>query len=168
MFKVGIITVSTSVAQGRKKSKSDQIIIDLINQMSGEVSAQSIVPDDEKLIIKEIEKFVDELNLNLILTTGGTGFSPTDFTPEATQKVIERKVPGIPEAMRMATFKNSPKSILSRAIAGIRKRSLIINLPGNPKGVKECLEIILPVLPHALKVVSGKIIGWETDKKNNA
>jgi len=164
MFKCGIVTVSTSVAQGRKKSKSDQVIIDLIKKIGGEIVSQSIVPDEQNLIVKEIKKFVDELKLDLVLTTGGTGFSPTDFTPEATRKVIEREVPGIPEAMRMATFKDAPKSILSRSVAGIRRRSLIINLPGNPKGARECLNVVLPVLSHALKVVSGEIIGWETDE----
>lgn len=166
MFKAGIITISTSVASGKKKSKSEGVIKELVKEMGGEIGAESILPDDEALISKEIIRFIDELKIDLVLTTGGTGFSPTDFTPEATKKVIEREIPGIPEAMRMATFKDSPKSILSRGIAGIRKRSLVINLPGNPNGAKECLEIIMPVLPHALKVVSGKIIGWETDEKN--
>ncbi len=163
MFKTGIITVSTSVAQGKKKSKSGKLIVDLIVQASGDIMAQSVITDNPQLIADEIRKYVDELKLDLVLTTGGTGFSPTDFTPEATRMVIEREVPGIPEAMRWATFKDAPKSILSRAVAGIRKRSLIINLPGTPRGASECLNVILPVLPHALKVVSGKISGWETD-----
>ncbi len=167
MFKVGIITISTSVASGKKKSKSEEVIKELVKKMGGEICAESILPDDEGLISKEIIRFTDELKIDLVLTTGGTGFSPTDFTPEATKKVIEREIPGIPEAMRMAAFKDSPKSILSRGIAGIRKRSLIINLPGNPNGARECLEIIMPVLPHALKVVSGKIIGWETDEEKS-
>jgi molybdenum cofactor synthesis domain-containing protein len=112
---------------------------------------------DEKASISEaIKEAVDELKADLVLTTGGTGLSLRDVTPEATREVVEKKIPGFAELMRQKSFKIAPTAILSRAIAGIRGKSIIINLPGSPKAVKECLDIILPLIPHALDMIEGK------------
>ncbi len=154
-FKIGIVTMSDSAASGKRQSTSDKVIIKMIKKL-GVIRAQSIIPDNEEVIMKELKKLVDKLKLDLIITTGGTGLSPRDVTPEATKKVIDKDVPGIAEALRFATFKTSPQAILSRAVTGVRKHSLIINLPGSPKAVKECLGVILPVLPHAIEIIKGK------------
>lgn len=157
MLKVGVITVSDSASEGGRESVSDKVVIEMVQKIGGEVLSQSVIPDEEEIISNEIKRLVDELHLDIVVTTGGTGLSPRDVTPEATLKVIEREVPGISEAMRFATFKVSPHAILSRAVAGVRKRSLVINLPGSPKGVRECLGVISFALPHAVEILKGEI-----------
>jgi molybdenum cofactor synthesis domain-containing protein len=122
----------------------------------GEVRAHRIIPDEQKLISQEIIQMADNLALDLIITTGGTGLGPRDVTPEATLAVIDRLVPGIPEAMRAQSLVITPRAMLSRGVAGIRGKTLIINLPGSPKGVKECLEVVLPVLEHGLAILKGE------------
>ncbi|MDP2961064.1 MAG: MogA/MoaB family molybdenum cofactor biosynthesis protein, partial [candidate division Zixibacteria bacterium] len=122
----------------------------------GEVVKYEIIPDEKEMSKAELIRCCDQLKIDLILTVGGTGFSPRDVTPEATLEVIERKAPGIPEAMRMESLKITPRAILSRAEAGIRGKSLIINLPGSPKGAKENLEVILPDLAHGIEILQGK------------
>ena len=114
-----------------------------------------ILPDDMEALASTMVELTDQIGAALVLTTGGTGFSPRDFTPEATLKVIERQVPGLPEAMRRESFAKTSRAMLSRAVAGIRGKSLIINLPGSPKGVRECLQVIMPVLPHAVEILRG-------------
>jgi molybdenum cofactor synthesis domain-containing protein len=121
-----------------------------------QVAEYDIVPDEKEVISDKLREWVDDKGLALILTSGGTGLSPRDVTPEATLAVIDRVVPGLVEAIRMETMKRKTEAILSRAVAGIRGRCLIVNLPGSPRGVRECLDVILPVLPHALDIVSGK------------
>jgi molybdopterin adenylyltransferase len=116
-----------------------------------------VVPDETEVISKQLREWSDTVGLDLIITSGGTGLSPRDVTPEATLAVIDKIIPGLTEAMRMATMKRKPEAILSRAVAGSRGKCLIVNLPGSPKAVKECLEVILPVLPHALEILGGKI-----------
>jgi molybdenum cofactor synthesis domain-containing protein len=113
------------------------------------------VPDDRETIAAKLREFADEKGLDLVLTTGGTGFGPRDVTPEATLDVVERLVPGIPELMRMESYKITPRAVLSRATAGIRGGTLIVNLPGSPKAVKESLDWILPALPHGLEILKG-------------
>ncbi len=125
----------------------------LIAEQGWEISKIEIIPDDFETIQEFLLNWVDDGNLDLILTTGGTGFAPRDITPEATQTVIERAAPGLSEAMRAASLKITPHAMLSRAIAGIRKQTLIVNLPGSPKAARENLEVILPVLPHAVQLL---------------
>jgi molybdenum cofactor synthesis domain-containing protein len=122
----------------------------------GEVIKYEIILDEKDSICQAIKKAVDELKVDLVLTTGGTGVSFRDVTPEATRQALEKEIPGFGELMRQKSFEIAPMAILSRATAGTRKKSLIINLPGSPKAVKECLEIILPVIPHALDMIKGK------------
>ncbi len=124
----------------------------------GEVVAYELVPDERETISEKLKYFCDDLKVDLVLTTGGTGFSSRDVTPEATKDVIEKEVPGIPEAMRMISFKKSPQSVLSREIAGIRNKTLIVNLPGSPKGVKENLEVVLDQLVHGIKILRGESV----------
>ena len=152
---VGIITASDKGAKGEREDGSGKEIKALIRGIQGTVIAYQVLPDDQEILAKAMIEMIDELGVGLLLTTGGTGFSPRDVTPEATLSVIERAVPGLPEAMRRESFLITPRAMLSRAVAGIRGRSLIVNLPGSPKAVRECMEVILPVLPHALGILHG-------------
>src|SRR5262249_40020366 len=127
----------------------------VVLRLNAEVTAQAILPDDLGLIQETLKQWCDELQLDLILTTGGTGFTPRDVTPEATRAVIEREAPGLAEAMRAESLAITKHAMLSRAVCGIRGRTLIINLPGNPKAVSENLETIAPVLPHAIELLRG-------------
>lgn len=156
MIKVGILTASDKGSKGERTDESGKTIEDLVSRINGQVLAYKIVPDERIEISNALIGMCDVLNLDLVLTTGGTGFSSRDVTPEATLDVVEKIVPGIPEYMRYISFSKTPRSILSRAVSGIRGKTLIINLPGSPKAVKECLESILDVLPHAIEILCGK------------
>ncbi|HOW84629.1 MAG TPA: MogA/MoaB family molybdenum cofactor biosynthesis protein [Candidatus Aminicenantes bacterium] len=153
-MKVGILTVSDKGARGEREDKSGPAIRGMIEAAGGEVARTRIVPDEPDDIRAVLVAWSDE-GLDLILTTGGTGFGPRDRTPEATRSVIERETPGLPEAMRRAGAEKTPTAILSRAAAGIRGRTLIVNLPGSEKAVRESLAAILPALPHGLDVLKG-------------
>ena len=155
MMKIVIITVSDSCSEGKREDTSGPLIKQIIENM-GKVTEYEIVPDEKASIRAAIKEAVDELKADLVLTTGGTGLSSRDVTPEATREVVEKEIPGFAELMRQKSFEIAPMAILSRAIAGIRGKSLIINLPGSPKAVKECLDIILPLVPHALDMIKGK------------
>lgn len=155
-FTVGIITVSDKGSRGERVDESGPTIEKMIGAIGGKVEKYIIVPDEKNEIKEAMMEMCDNLKLNLVLTTGGTGFSPRDVTPEATLEVIERHVPGIPEAMRAKSLEVTPKAMLSRAQAGIRKKSLIINLPGSPKGVRENLEVIIPALKHGIEILTGQ------------
>ncbi|BBJ28736.1 MogA/MoaB family molybdenum cofactor biosynthesis protein [Athalassotoga saccharophila] len=154
-LKIGVLTVSDRCYNGQMKDENFPAIKDMVSKI-GEVVVHETVPDEKSLISSKIVEFCDNLNVDLVLTAGGTGFSPRDVTPEATLAVIEKEVPGIPEIMRVSTFfSKTKKSILSRGVAGIRGKSLIINLPGNPNGVKEDLEVVMDVLPLGISILKG-------------
>jgi len=155
MIRAAILTVSDSCAQGKREDVSGQTIKDMLAENGFEICEKRIVADNHKTIADELKFLSDKAGLNLVLTTGGTGLGPRDVTPEATMSVCERMVPGLGEIMRTKGFKKAPNAILSRAVAGIRKNTLIINLPGSPKGVRESLEAILDVLPHAVNMMLG-------------
>jgi len=155
MIKVAIITVSDKGARGQREDLSGKAIRFILEKIEAQVVGYKIVPDEIDLIQTAVIEAVDRIGADLVLTTGGTGLAVRDVTPEATKGVIDKLVPGISEIIRMQSFKKTPKAILSRAIAGIRKKSLIINLPGSPKGVRESLDIILEALPHGIDILKG-------------
>lgn len=157
MIEVGILTISDKGARGEREDQSGKVIEEIVKKIEGEVKYYRIIPDEKEIIQDELVKAVDKLHLDLILTTGGTGLGKRDVTPEATLAVIEKEVPGISEIIRSESFKKTNRAILSRGVAGIRKKSLIINLPGSPKGVEESLEIILKALPHGIEIIKGEI-----------
>lgn len=156
---VGILTVSTKGAAGQREDTSGDAIAEMVTAapLAGQVVARSIVPDDRASIEAALRHWADDLRLHLVLTTGGTGLSPTDVTPEATLAVIERVVPGLAEAMRLESLRQTPMAMLTRAVAGCRGATLIVNLPGSPRGVRECLAVILPVLPHAIDILTARV-----------
>lgn len=154
MIRIAILTASDKGSIGEREDTSSGVIREMVSEM-GEVVSYAMVPDDRKEISEKLAEFCDFLGADLVLTTGGTGFGPRDVTPEATRDVIEKEIPGIPEAMRMASFAKAPNSVLSRSVAGIRKNSLIINLPGSPKGVRENLGVVIGVIPHAIRMIRG-------------
>jgi molybdenum cofactor synthesis domain-containing protein len=153
MITVAVLTLSDKGAQGKRKDTSGPLIEKMVKEISGRVVRYDILPDEKSLIKKKLLSLCD--TVDLIFTTGGTGLSPRDVTPDATQEVITLAVPGIPEAMRFEGLKKTPSAMISRAVAGVRGKTLIINLPGSPAAVQENLEVILPVLPHALEKLKG-------------
>ena len=152
-IRFGILTLSDRSSRGERADSSGPALARLIEAEGWSVTKQSILPDDESSIRKILVDWSDGSELDVILTTGGTGFSPRDVTPEATRAVIEREAPGLAEAMRAASLKITPHAMLSRVVTGIRKKTLIINLPGSPKGAVENLQVVLPVLGHAIKLL---------------
>ncbi len=155
MIKAAVLTISDKGSRGEREDKSGEVIKEKLGHINAEVVAYEIVPDEREIISQTIRSFSDRANL--ILTTGGTGVSPRDVTPEATRDVIERELPGFSEAMRAESFKVTTRSIGSRAVSGMYKDTLIINLPGSPKGVTECLGVVLEAIPHVLEVARGKV-----------
>jgi molybdopterin adenylyltransferase len=158
MIRVGVLTVSDRSARGERPDLSGPALVRALADQWPEdtpvaVVETAIVPDEEAQISATLTRWADELGLDLILTTGGTGFAPRDVTPEATRKVIQREAPGLAEAMRSASLRLTPHAMLSRAVAGIRGHTLIINLPGSPKAAAENLATVLPALPHALELL---------------
>jgi len=154
MITIGVLTISDGAASGERQDLSGENIRSLVTQIpDAVVSVSAIVPDETDSITAVLRKWSDEKRLHLILTTGGTGLAPRDVTPEATLAIIEREAPGIAEAMRAISLQYTRTAMLSRSVAGVRGHTLIINLPGSPKAVKECLEYILPVLPHAVNLL---------------
>lgn len=156
MYRVGILTASDKGSRGEREDRSAQVIKEMVQGAGWKVDYYRVIPDDPEVIAQTLVEMADSEGLDLILTTGGTGFSPRDNTPEATRRVIEKEVPGIPEAMRARSMQITPRAMLSRAAAGIRGACLIINMPGSPKAVRECLEVVLPSLGHGLEILSGR------------
>lgn len=154
-MRAAIITSSDSGYAGEREDVSGPVIAEMVKEAGYEVVWQKVLPDDLAMLEEAMKEICDEEKADLLLTTGGTGFSPRDVMPEATLAVAERMVPGIPEAMRAYSLQFTKRAMLSRAASGIRKRTLIVNLPGSPKAVRECLEYILPELEHGLKILLG-------------
>lgn len=153
MIRFGILTLSDRSARGERDDASGPALARLIEAEGWSLVEQGLLPDDESAIRERLISWADGGNVDVILTTGGTGFSPRDVTPEATRAVIEREAPGLAEAMRAASLKVTPHAMLSRIVTGIRRRTLILNLPGSPKGAVENLQVVIPVLPHAVQLL---------------
>ena len=151
-----VITVSDRCAHGEQRDESGAALVELLEEMGARVVATEILPDDLEPLAEKLRNYAEREDVNLILTTGGTGFSPRDNAPEATRAVIEREAPGLAEAMRMETLKQTPLAMVSRGVCGIRSNALIINLPGSPKAVRESFAVIKPVLSHAVALLAGK------------
>jgi molybdenum cofactor synthesis domain-containing protein len=155
-IKAAVLTISDKGSIGQRADTSGPTIRRMLEPLGAEIVAADIVPDEREAIAARLRHYADALGCDLVLTTGGTGFSPRDVTPEATKGVIEREALGIPEAMRAESLKKTPMAMISRAAAGIRGRTLIINLPGSERAVRECLEVVMPVLGHAVEVLRGE------------
>ena len=153
MFKAGVITCSDSSFQGTREDLSGKLICDILEDNGYEIGRYKVVPDSKEDIKREIKKMSDELELDLVLTTGGTGFGPRDVTPEATGEVVERWANGIAEAIRNYSLSITRRAMLSRAVSGIRGETLIVNMPGSPKAVQESLDYVLETLDHGLGIL---------------
>jgi len=157
MIRVGILTMSDKASRGEREDVSGKVIEEMVARIEGKVDVYRILPDERKEIERALIELADNEELDLIVTTGGTGLAARDVTPEATRSVIDREVPGFGELIRARSFEITPAGILSRMTAGIRSRTLIINLPGSPKAVRECLEWIMPSIPHAVELLRGDV-----------
>jgi molybdopterin adenylyltransferase len=155
-FSAAVLTVSDKAAAGQREDTSGASIRELLTSIGIEVARYEIVADEQDVVSARLREWADQRVAQLIVTTGGTGFGPRDVTPEATKAILEYEAPGIAEAMRAEGLRHTPMSMISRAMAGVRNRVLIINLPGSPKGVRENLAVVLPVLQHALELLAGE------------
>ena len=155
MFTVEVLTLSDKGARGERADVSGQILAEMLASISGKVEKYEVIPDEKALIQEKLVYYADQLGVDVIATTGGTGVGPRDVTPEATQAVIDKEIPGMAEAMRLAGLQKTPLAMISRAVVGSRGKTLIVNLPGSPKGVRENLEAILAAIPHAVEKLKG-------------
>jgi molybdopterin adenylyltransferase len=155
LIRAGVVTVSDKAFAGERRDASGPLLAGLLRKIGAEVVHQAIVPDELAEIERVLIGLADEARVDLIVTTGGTGLAPRDVTPEATRAVIEREAPGLAEALRFDGYGKTPLAVLSRGVAGIRKKTLVVNLPGSPKAVREGMETLAPILPHAVKMVRG-------------
>jgi molybdopterin adenylyltransferase len=155
LITAGVITLSDKGSRGERVDLSGPEVTRMLKEIGIETTCYEVVPDEADVIEKKLIEFVDDRRLDLVVTTGGTGVSPRDVTPDATLKVIDREIPGMAEAMRRESMLKTPHAMISRAVAGIRKTTLIINLPGSPRGVRENLAVILPALKHAIEKIKG-------------
>jgi len=157
MLNIGILTISDKGWRGQRYDESGQAIRDSLSVLDSSVVKYEVVPDEVDVIAGKLTEWADEGGIDIILTTGGTGLGQRDVTPEATLSVVDKVAPGFTEMMRAETFKATPYAMLSRAVAGVRGKCLIINLPGSPKAVRECLRVVLPVIPHATEIIKGEV-----------
>lgn len=156
MYRVAVLTISDRCSKGIREDESGKIVQKIIQNLPSQIIKYEIIPDEPEMIKEKLKDYADNLKVDLVLTNGGTGFGPRDFTPEATREVIERDVPGIPEVMRLECSKFNKRAMLSRAVAGIRGKTLIVNLPGSSRGAEESLQAILEALAHGLDMILGK------------
>ena len=151
-----VITASDACSRGEREDKSGESLVQLLTEIGAHIVAKEILADDLEPLADKLREYADRPDVNLVVTTGGTGFGLRDHMPEATLRIIEREAPGLAEAMRIQTLKNTPMAMISRGVSGIRAGSLIVNLPGSPKAVRESFEVIKPVLSHAIDLLSGE------------
>ena len=161
MVNFGILTISDKGALGQREDESGKVIRGILSTIDSHVTKYEIIPDEMDIIRKKLAEWADEGQVDVIITTGGTGLSQRDVTPEATLSVIYKVAPGFAEAMRMKSLEKTPMAVLSRATAGVRGNCLIINLPGSPKAVQECLEVVLLAIPHAVEIIKGEVTEHE-------
>src|SRR5438270_12981708 len=155
-IRAAAVTVSDRCARGEREDESGALLVELLREAGATVVAKEVLPDDLAPLAERLRALADREDVNLVVTTGGTGLSPRDNTPEATRAVIEREVPGLAEAMRAETLRQTPTAMLSRGLCGVRNGALVVNLPGSPKGVRECFAVVRPVLGHAVGLLAGR------------
>ena len=165
MIRAAILTLSDKGSRCEREDKSGEVIRNMLMGINATIMAYEVIPDEKDLIKKKLLEFAEKADL--IITTGGTGVGPRDVTPEATRAVIEKELPGFGEAMRMEGLKHTPRAMGSRAIAGIYKQTLIINLPGSPRGVAENLAVVLPVIPHTIDLIKGNVSECAKDREKH-
>jgi molybdenum cofactor synthesis domain-containing protein len=158
MYRLAILTISTSGYHGQREDTSGQAIREILAPPDYDVTRYEVVPDDRDMIAERLVQWAEDSDVDLVVTTGGTGLGPHDITPEACLSVFDREVPGLAETMRAQTLQFTPMAMLSRSVAGIRGSTLIISLPGSPKGVRECLDVVTPVLGHALHLLGSESV----------
>jgi len=158
--KVAVLTLSDSIARGEHEDRSGELIAETVRAAGGDVVARDVLPDDQERIAARLRSYADALGADLVLTTGGSGAAPRDVTPEATLQVVDRLVPGLVEAARVQTLAKTPLAMMARGVAGIRRRTLILNLPGSPKAVQEWLEVVLPAIGHAVDLLREQPRTW--------
>ena len=167
-IRAGVVTVSDKGYAGEREDASGPLLADLVRQMGAEVVRQAIVPDEREQIERVLVELADAAHLDLVLTTGGTGPAPRDVTPEATRAVMEREMPGLAEVLRFAGYSRTPLAVISRGVAGIRGGTLIVNLPGSPRAVREGMETLSPILPHAIKMLRGVDTEHKEERRGHA
>ncbi len=155
-IQAAVVTISDKGHAGQRGDVSGPVLAGLVREMGAEIVRQEIVPDEREEIVPLLVSLADELCVDLVLTTGGTGITPRDVTPEATKAVIEREMPGLAEVLRFEGYRQTPLAVISRGVAGIRGRTLIVNLPGSPNAVREGMETLSPILPHAIRMMRGE------------
>ena len=167
MIRFGVLTISDKGSKGQRIDGSGPAIKDRVVLLGGQVVKYEIIPDEIDVIQNKMVEWADAGDVDVILSTGGTGLGPRDVTPEATTPILDRMLPGLAEAMRMQTFAKTPVSVLSRAVAGVRKKCLIVNLPGSPKAVRECLEPIIPGIVHGVEMITGSVTEHNIQETQN-